>query len=512
MSELRHFDGETTYIRLPLSSPTNQGGAITVEFWNYVKRTEAQKSYAFSFQFQGKGQTGDRISCHAPWSPWLDLFWDCGKIDGGGRLHRDYQSYFDKWTHVALVSAGAGTPGYQAIYLNGDVVEERHGSQQPPAFDELLIGADRENDGITRHHKGWMDGFRVWSVVRSNEEIQQNMKRRMSGAEENLVTCFSFSVDALPANLENKVSAAPAGALHGFSLGGPQPPEAVPLGDPLPAGAEYTANQKVEVYIGDLKTWVEGTYVDKVNYSNMQETPYKVTYTSTTTKGTKFVSAAEIRPWTGKLKLPVSPRVEPSEVNTQALETAIIQEVNRMRQDPGAYAKKLADLKSQYVYVENRYWYLNMPEEGGIYIGDQEAKLDHLKWLDETIAALRAVSSLSELKPNQELRKAADLFASDPGKVNGPEHEDSQGRGAAARARLEGYTGGMNECIPGDMRTAFGTVAQLLIDWKVQSRGHRKNLMNPANKDIGVACKYWPPTGQVDSYIRTTIQCGYGEV
>jgi uncharacterized protein YkwD len=81
---------------------------------------------------------------------------------------------------------------------------------------------------------------------------------------------------------------------------------------------------------------------------------------------------------------------------------------------------------------------------------------------------------------------------------------------------------GINECIAGDQRTAFGTVAQLLIDWKIASRGHRENLMNKDTRQIGVACQYFPEKrvrgrdeqGEYEdvtsAFIRTVIQCGYG--
>jgi uncharacterized protein YkwD len=284
----------------------------------------------------------------------------------------------------------------------------------------------------------------------------------------------------------------------------------------------YNPGDKVEVKVNGA--WVEGTYrADYSQYSNMKATPHSVAYKLVAGSGTNNFAEAEVRPWTGMIQSPIAPRVEPSKVDLRTLEAAIIVEVNEMRANPAAYASKLAELKSRYKFVDGRSWYLNVPQEGGLYIGDSEAvRADHESWLDETIAALKKSPGLSQLKPNSALRQGADYFASDTGEVNGPNHIDSRGRGAQERAKLAGYMAGVNECIAGDQRTAFGTVAQLLIDWKIASRGHRENLMNKDTRQIGVACQYFPEKrvkgrdeqGEYEdvtsAFIRTVIQCGYG--
>ncbi|MCW5854227.1 MAG: hypothetical protein KIT87_29435, partial [Anaerolineae bacterium] len=279
----------------------------------------------------------------------------------------------------------------------------------------------------------------------------------------------------------------------------PQPSTTVP---PQPPTTAFKPGDKVEVLINGK--WVPGEYKsDLSRFSNMKATPHNVAYDTGATSGSKNVGNNEIRPWTGTIKSPLEPPKNPADVKLAELESAVIKEVNEMRANPPAYAKKLANLKNLYVEVDGQ-WYVNVPDEGATFIGTSQQKKDYEAWLDETIKELENCKPLPILKPNTKLRQGADYFASDSGNVNGPKHQDSQGRDAQERAKLAGYSGGVNECIPGDQRTAFGTVSQLLIDWRVQSRGHRKNLMAENTKEIGVASHYFP------DYIRTVIQCGYG--
>ena len=271
---------------------------------------------------------------------------------------------------------------------------------------------------------------------------------------------------------------------------------------------KFKAGDKVEVkYEGE---WIEATYVMNLGekFSNMKKTPHKASFKNAFVSGASMFSDADIRAYTGTIKPLFTPQPKASTVNANELEDAIIAEINTMRANPQAYADKLALLKSKYVLASGSYWYLDIPGEGGMYIADSEsARKDHERWLDETIADLRKSPVLSQLKKDERLRVSSHYLASDRGTINGPAHTDSKGRGAQDRAKLAGYTHGVNECLVGGYTSAYGFVTSFLIDWKVESRGHRKNLMEPNINDIGVACGYFPNTD--GGYIRNVIQGGY---
>ncbi len=203
MNNILEFNGTSTYVEVPLASPTNDGGAITVEFWNYVAK--GQKAFAFLFT-DGKGVNQSKwVGCQAPWDDG-QIYWNFGNRDIRGRLVAKYnQEYFNKWTHIALVSGGKEGLGYQAIYINGQILIEQKQFLISPdrPFTTLLIGAGEEfqKEGEAApsayaknwYYEGRIDEFRVWNRVRSQEEIQRDMMVELRGDEPGLVTYLTFN-------------------------------------------------------------------------------------------------------------------------------------------------------------------------------------------------------------------------------------------------------------------------------------------------------------------------------
>lgn len=128
------------------------GGPITIEFWTKVKTTEVSHASAFHL---GHAETPNRIQAHVPYAD-KRLYWDYGDIYGAGRIHTDFTNYLDKWTHVALVSAGNGG-NFKAIYLDGILKESGTVSDGPDiALNGLLIGSF-----FNSYHRGMIDEFRI---------------------------------------------------------------------------------------------------------------------------------------------------------------------------------------------------------------------------------------------------------------------------------------------------------------------------------------------------------------
>ncbi len=280
MSNFLYFDGESTFIEVGvLQSPSNHGGPITIEFWNYVQSADVRRSYPFSFQHSDAGQTLSRTSCHAPWSNGR-IYWDFGEWDNGGRVELDDSPYLDKWTHVALVSSGTkeNTERFQAIYLDGELAASQQMTSTPTqTFDHLLIGADYEDiashHGVSFHHQGWMDHFRVWNYMRSPEQIRCNRYTRMLGSlgpdqpapisEFGLATCFDLIYDgSIPSSLPNKVKDKPVANLNNFSSNGPQPPAGLPPAVVL----QFTEiDDQVTVKLGDETIFSHDSILRKEN-------------------------------------------------------------------------------------------------------------------------------------------------------------------------------------------------------------------------------------------------------
>lgn len=155
--------------------------AVTIEFWNYVRAADVKNSSAFSV---GTEVNNVRFQAHAPWSD-KTLYWDYGDIGATGRIATNYADYLDKWTHVALVSDGKT---FKGIYLDGVLVASGTEASFPPERTNLVVGCFL-NDS---YHKGLIDELRIWNRVRSQEEIERDMRRTLTSPQPGLVGYWRF--------------------------------------------------------------------------------------------------------------------------------------------------------------------------------------------------------------------------------------------------------------------------------------------------------------------------------
>ncbi len=212
------FDGVNDYVTASsFSWPT--GGAITVEFWNYVASSDVHAAIAFTI---GSTNNPNRALAAVPYAGG-QLIWDYGYSLGDGELSLSYTPYLDKWTHVALVSEGNGG-SFKGVYLDGVLVASGTISDGPDvALSGLTIGAWTVP---SEYHKGKIDEFRIWNVVRSQADIQAKMNCELTGAEANLVAYYKFNhglseeSNAGVTTLTDMTSGGNNGTLNNFALAG----------------------------------------------------------------------------------------------------------------------------------------------------------------------------------------------------------------------------------------------------------------------------------------------------
>lgn len=156
------------------------GGPVTVEFWRYVD----VETNSTLFSIGESDNTGNRFQAHAPWGDQV-VYWDYGNLNANGRLTAWYGPYIGKWTHVALVSDGAA---FKAIYFDGKLVSSERTASTPTNLQYLNIGSMRDQ----LFSSGMVDEFRIWSVVRTQEEIRENMNRRLPNTIAGLMGCWRF--------------------------------------------------------------------------------------------------------------------------------------------------------------------------------------------------------------------------------------------------------------------------------------------------------------------------------
>lgn len=184
----------------------------------------------------------------------------------------------------------------------------------------------------------------------------------------------------------------------------------------------------------------------------------------------------------GKAPRPAGPAEDapPASKDMASLERGIVDEINRLRRNPRAYAASLQRYRGYYDGA-----FLRLP---GSDIPIQT--FEGVAAVDEAIAAARRSKPLPEMKLSPGLSRAAREHARELGKAGTMDHSGKDGSSPFERMRRYGQMDGLSgENIGTAMhgRAEFAVI-DLFVDDGVQGRGHRKNLLTPRYKVVGVGC------------------------
>ncbi|MFQ5880610.1 MAG: LamG domain-containing protein, partial [Dehalococcoidia bacterium] len=198
------------YVEVPHDPALNPTDAVTIEVWVYL-RSYAGHGGTSPFML-GKGGSD---------SYWLSFF-PTGRLvvfrPGGGNVQTNRSIPLNTWTHIAVTYDGAAFN----IYFNGEL--DTGASLAGPLTttdDSLRIGNNRTGDGSP---DGYIDEVRIWSVARTQAQIQAAMNTPIDEAMPGLVAVWH-----LDCNAEDAV-----GGHHGTLVGDA---EFVSQGEPCPSPA-----------------------------------------------------------------------------------------------------------------------------------------------------------------------------------------------------------------------------------------------------------------------------------
>lgn len=192
------FDGTDDYVTVPHQGPLDVTSAVTVQAWFYFRggisgyAGLAQKDGASSFGRYGMWAFGDQIEF-------------CIYIDGDSQYCVDSTGTLtmNAWNHVAGVYDGS----FMRIYLDGseDATQALSGAIST-STNPLYIGGDPTEP---TYLPGQLDEVAVWSVARSEVQIQTSMSAGLTGTESGLVGYWPMDdgggqvvEDASPNNLD----------------------------------------------------------------------------------------------------------------------------------------------------------------------------------------------------------------------------------------------------------------------------------------------------------------------
>ncbi|EMI15642.1 Cadherin domain containing protein, partial [Rhodopirellula maiorica SM1] len=200
------FDGVDDYVNLGSDPVLEFTNSMTMELW--ARPTAYPASSSVLLNKEGEYEIG--ISSTG------SLMWAFDNTDPNWTWHdTGYVLQLNEWAHIA-VSYDNGTIN---TYVNGNIVETYYGSgpigDAHADKDDLRVGG-RENNPAGNYFTGEIDDVRVWSTVRSDSEIQNNLDRTLDGNETGLAGYWSFNEGS--GTTANDLT---SNANHGTLTGGP---------------------------------------------------------------------------------------------------------------------------------------------------------------------------------------------------------------------------------------------------------------------------------------------------
>jgi uncharacterized protein YkwD len=160
------------------------------------------------------------------------------------------------------------------------------------------------------------------------------------------------------------------------------------------------------------------------------------------------------------------------------LENAVVRELNMARTAPKKYSSFLEQEKK---YYDKKL--LKLPGQTPILTKEGVGAVV------EAIRVLRSIKPLPPFYPSKGMSSGARDHVTDQGPSGSTQHRGSDGSRPWDRVNRYGtWEKTIAENIAYGSDKARSIVMSLIIDDGVSSRGHRKNIFNPAFRAIGVAC------------------------
>ncbi len=186
-NQVAHFGGGESYIELP-SNIFNDLEEATVEGW---VRWDRLGNWMRFFDFGKKDQTMYFGNLNA--TP--DLVFDTWTVGGTFLGFRQASGVLqsNRWCHLAAVTGKAGL----RIYFNGLLLiadNHRDSFVVVNNGDHNYLGRNnwKASDSRVEDFEGAMDEVRVWVTQRTEQEIRENMFKRLTGQEDGLAGLWNF--------------------------------------------------------------------------------------------------------------------------------------------------------------------------------------------------------------------------------------------------------------------------------------------------------------------------------
>ena len=187
----------------------SNGTAITVEYW--FKGTNLNSPY------RAQDASGNYfVPGYVNGSNIFHIISSDGGNGGGVLIGASFAINNNQWHHVAMTWQENGS---FISYLDGAVVAQRAAATNAvlPAINATnYFGAKNGNDQFL---SGTLDEMRIWNVVRTAQQIRENMHRTLSGSEPGVVGYWQFNERSGSTSTYNLAAGDYTGTLVNFAFG-----------------------------------------------------------------------------------------------------------------------------------------------------------------------------------------------------------------------------------------------------------------------------------------------------
>jgi hypothetical protein len=215
------------------------GPSMTLEMWVYIMKNETGYQSCFGITNSEICEFSNGETCHGRFQfclPWED---GTAYFDYGSTLVQrnvgPLNEYWNRWTHIAWTSCGDDHTstgcegGIGSLYYNGKIIDQNIGTMSPwhqlnglwlghwPFYDHVpnneadigLYTSIHNPNPLLKHlvgysYMGMVDEFKIWTRVLTQNEIVNNMHKKLKGDEPNLWVYYDF--DFQPGDPEDGIT------------------------------------------------------------------------------------------------------------------------------------------------------------------------------------------------------------------------------------------------------------------------------------------------------------------
>ncbi len=189
------FDGYNDHVLLPDFEETNQG---TIELW--FKAPETTNNFNVFLSNAGIGQVTLAFYLEKIAASWYVNF-ACHPNYGWEQLSSPTAIPYEQWVHLAATWDGS----FINLFVNGINVNSKSGYPAESVSQNWSLGCGTPT-GSMEYFQGEMDEFRLWSVARSEAQIQEFMCASLSGTEIGLTAYYQMSNGSGTLLLDNSIN------------------------------------------------------------------------------------------------------------------------------------------------------------------------------------------------------------------------------------------------------------------------------------------------------------------